>query len=544
MADFIPSVQRVDRQGGFAAIPGVNIQRSTFDRSHGVKTAFGAGTLYPIFADEALPGDTISLSATLFCRMATPIRPVLDAITLDLQFFAVPLRLLWSNFKKFMGEQVNPGDSTSYVTPKINTVAGGFARESIYDYMGVPPAIHPLTVNAFFFRAYNLIWNEWYRDQNLQNSVSVPVTDGPDVATTYTLLKRGKRHDYFTSALPWPQKGTAVSLPLGSTAPLVGNPGAAAVDVTVQFGASSVSNLERNVNTTPGNVQFPAGGGVAADNMRFVNPGLDLAVAAPGGTLPYANLATATAATINQWREALQIQSLLERDARGGTRYQELIRSQFGVISDDARMQRPEYLGSTSVRMGVNPVPNTSSSALGTPQGSLAAFIAGATNGRGFTKSFTEHCVVLGLASVRADMSYQQGLHKKFTRSTRYDYFWPALANLGEQPIYSREIFADGTAGDDTIFGYQERYSEYKYHPSVITGKMRSSDPQPLDSWHLAQNFSSRPLLNSTFIEESPPISRVIAVPSEPQFLLDAFFDYKHVRPMPVYAIPANLERF
>lgn len=551
MADFQPAVYRVDRQGGFAAIPAANIKRSVFDRSFGHKLTMEApGVLYPVFVDEALPGDTINLKATAFVRMATPIKPILDSVFVDLFWFATPNRILWSNWKKFMGEQINPGDSISFVTPKVNSGAGGFARLGLFDYLGIPPQQGTLTgvVNALPARAYLMLFNEWFRDQNLQPSVPVPTGDGPDNEVSYSLQISNKRHDYFTSALPWPQKGTAVTLPLGTTAPLVGNPGGAAVDMTMlPDGGTNTGTIARSGTTANSSLVFePTDATVAASaNMRWVNPGINLAATAPGGTTPYANLAGATAATINQWREAMQIQALLERDARAGTRYTEVIRAHFGVLSDDGRQQRPEFLGSQSFSLNVNPVPQTSNTpASGTAQGNLAAFIAGAGSGRGFSKSFTEHCIVMCVARVRGDLHYQQGINKMFLRSTRYDYYWPALAGLGEQPILSREIYADGSAGDDTVFGYQERYAEYRYKPSQVSGKFRSSHAQTLDSWHLAQQFASRPTLNSAFIIEQPPINRVIAVPSESWFLADFFFDYKHVRPMPVYGIPANLTRF
>lgn len=506
-------------QHQFSQVPRADIPRSTFNRSHGHKTTFDSGYLVPIYVDECLPGDTFSLKATLFSRLSTPIYPIMDNLFLETQFFAVPLRLVWDNFKKFMGEQVNPGDSTSYLIPTVPTVSGGHLVGSLYDYFGVPTGIHPLSVSNLFARAYNLIWNEWYRDQNLQNAATVDKGDGPDLASNYILRRRNKKHDYFTSCLPWPQKGTAVSVPLGSAAPVVGIYRANQV-ATSPFNKAWVAGTE--ALTTPQVAAIDA-----ADSMPQV----------------YADLSSATASTINTLREAFQLQRLLERDARAGTRYTEIIQAHFGVTSPDSRQQRPEYLGGSSTRININTVAQTSVTST-TPLGQLAGYGVGVDNFHGFTKSFTEHSIIIGLASVRADLTYQQGLHKMFSRRTRNDFYLPALANLGEQAVLNKEIYTQGTAADDQVFGYQERWAEYRHFPSKITGKFRSTYATPLDAWHLSQKFTALPTLNSTFIEDNPPVARVIAVPSQPHIIFDSYFQLKCARPMPVFSVPGLIDHF
>jgi len=504
----------------FSEVPKATIERSSFDRSHGVKTTFDAGYLVPILVDEALPGDTFNTNMTAFARMATPIFPIMDNIYMDTHFFAVPVRLIWDNWKKFNGEQIDPGDSIDYTVPTMTAPGAGYSNQSLHDYFGIPTAVGNLEHNSLWHRAYNLIYNEWFRDQNLQDSVHVDKGDGPDTYTNYELLKRGKRHDYFTSCLPWPQKGDAVNLPLGVSAPI-------ATDIAT---GSDIGIYNTNVGAT-----------------TKLNAGTTYVVTTPTTNVPggiYADLTDATAATINQLREAFQIQKLLERDARGGTRYTEIVKSHFGVTSPDARLQRPEYLGGGSTPINVTPIEQTSSTDATSPQGNLAAMATASLTNHGFTKSFTEHCVILGLVSVRADLTYQQGLNRCFSRQTRYDFYWPALSHIGEQAVLNKEIYAQGTSADDDIFGYAERYAEYRYKPSMITGKFRSNDAQSLDAWHLSQEFSSLPGLNSTFIEENPPLDRVIAVPSEPHFIFDSYISMKCARPMPVYSVPGKIDHF
>ena len=508
----------------FSKSPAANIQRSSFDRSCGYKTTMDAGYLVPVFVDEVLPGDTFNCKMQAFGRLATPLHPVMDNMFLDTFFFFVPNRLLWDNWERFNGAQDNPADSTDFLVPTMTTVAG-FSEASLSDYFGIPTQVAGLEVNSLHHRAYNLIYNEWFRDENLQDSVVVDKDDGPDNEANYVLLRRGKRHDYFTSSLPWPQKGPGVSLPLGITAPVVS-------DATVPTGHSANDATIRNVQAESNATLKLAGHASALSNLTWDNSGLQ------------ADLSTATAATINQLRQAFQIQKLYERDARGGTRYTELVRSHFGVTSPDARLQRPEYLGGGSTPININPVAQTSSSDVTSPQGNLAALGTVHANNHGFTKSFTEHGVIIGIVSVRADLTYQQGLNRMWSRQTRWDFYWPALAHIGEQAVLSKEIFADGSANDEDVFGYQERFAEYRYKPSQITGQFRSNAATPLDTWHLSEDFATRPVLDDTFIKVNPPIDRVIAVPSEPHLLFDAYFSIRCARPMPMYGVPGLIDHF
>lgn len=520
----------------FSQVPKVEIPRSKFDRSHGYKTTFDSGLLIPFLVDEALPGDTFSVNATVFARLATPIHPIMDNIMMDTFFFAVPIRLVWDNWQRFNGEQRNPGDTTDFTIPQMVAPATtGYSPLSLSDYMGLPTGIPGLSHSSLWHRAYNLIWNEWFRDQNLQDSVVVDVDDGPDDPADYTLLRRGKRHDYFTSCLPWPQKGPGVEIPLGTEAPIVGR----------MFIGDTYPNP-----TWTSDVSVKTTGELFADNP----PTAQKAAVAQGqeGTFYWhADLTNAAAATINSLRQAFQVQKIFERDARGGTRYTELIRSHFGVVSPDARLQRPEYLGGGSSHVNISPIPQTSGTPnqdpgySATPQGNLAAMGTAGFSGHGFSTSFTEHCLIIGLVCARADLTYQQGLNRMWSRKTRFDFYWPALSHIGEQAVLQKEIYASGVpADDDKVFGYQERYAEYRYKPSQITGRFRSSDPTSLDSWHLSQDFPAAPLLNEVFIEEHPPIKRCIAVDTEPEFLFDSYIQMTCARPMPVYGVPGLIDHF
>ena len=516
-------------QHDFSKAPQADIPRSNFNRSFGHKTTFDAGNLVPVFADEALPGDTFNVKPTMFLRLATPIHPIMDNLVVDIHFFAVPYRQLWDNFRKFCGEQTDPGDSTDYTIPQ-RTITNAAAAGTLEDYLGLPTANDTITAvpyNALYDRAYVHIYNEWYRDQNLIDSVTLDTSDaGGTTANGRTLLKRGKRHDYFTSCLPWLQKGDAVSLPLGTEAPIFGdNMDFDGVHDTnnyaqVRDSASASANLRR----------------LAADNTYVYGYN-----GTSGDGELKADLSQATAATINELRQAFQIQKLLERDARSGTRYAEIVKSHFGVDFLDVTY-RPEYLGGGSSNVNFHSVATTSESSGNT--GDLGAFATSLVDTGGFVKSFTEHSIVLGIASVRADLTYQQGIERQFSRLTRYDHYWPALAHIGEQAVLNQEIFFDAAGDNDQTFGYQERWAEYRYKQSKITGLFRSTATGSLDPWHLSQEFASLPALNQTFIEESPPIDRIVQTPTEPDFIADMYFNFQAARPIPVYSVPGLIDHF
>lgn len=511
----------------FSQVPNAEIARSSFDRSFGHKTTMDAGYLIPIYADEALPGDTHSVNMAAFGRLATPLKPVMDNMFLETFFFSVPVRLLWENWTKFNGEQANPGDSTDYLIPQITAPAGGFTQGSVSDYLGLPTLVDNISVSSLFHRGYNKIYDEWFRDQNLQQQPVLRTDDGPDSDADYPLRKRGKRHDYFTSALPFPQKGDAVTLGLGGTANVV--PSSTDPRPTIENTNNEFMGFIRSVaNNTNITSQI---GALSTQDVRWYSTGMEV------------DLSTASVTTVNALREAFQVQRMLERDARSGTRYPEVIQAHFGVTHPD-QSWRSEYLGGGSSPVNVTPIANTGGTFGGNINGSLTAMGTVSVNRHGFTKSFTEHCIVIGVANVRADLTYQQGINRKFLRQTRYDHFWPALQHLGEQEIFNKEIFAQGTAQDEEVFGYQERYAEYRYQPSMVTGKFRSNDPQSLDVWHLSQDFQNLPTLSAEFIEEDPPIDRVVAVPSEPHFIMDMYFKCNQARPMPTYSVPGMIDHF
>ncbi len=524
-------------QGHFSQVPNVTIGRSKFNRSHVLKTTFDEGKLIPIFVDEVLPGDSFKLKVTTFTRMATPIFPVMDNLYLETFFFFVPMRLIWDNFQKFMGEQENPGDSTDYLIPTYHVDSTSHLAVDVGtlgDYFGLP-SVANISFNILPYRAYWLIWNEWFRDENLQDSAPLykgdsgrcwmlnsdvnPVVNG---FHWFECAPRGKRYDYFTSCLPWPQKGPGVELPLVGNAPVM-------VDKT---------NVWPYVKTESGQNVFFSGVSNNVVGLHTDNPN-------SGTNSPlYADLSNVSAATINSLRQAFQLQRYYEKDARGGTRYIEKIKSHFGVTSPDARLQRPEYLGGHCDRININPVVQTSSTDSTSPQGNLSAFGVSGARYHGFSKSFVEHGYIIGLANVRADLTYQQGLNRMWSRKTVLDFYWPTFAHLGEQAVLNKEIYAQGTSADDEVFGYQERYGEYRYKPSLITGKFRSTYEQSLDAWHFSQKFENLPTLSNQFIQDHPPISRCLAVPSEPHFLMDAFFNLKCVRPMPLFGTPGLIDHF
>lgn len=544
----------------FSKVPKTGLQRSSFDRSCTHTTTMDSGYLIPFFWDEALPGDTFDIRSKLFARMLTPIVPFMDNLYLETQFFFCPTRILWSNWKKFLGEKKNPDDSIDFLTPIITSPSGGFARHSIFDYMGCPtdlPEGRTVDVLAFPFLAYLKIYDDWYRAEFLQDSVYKEELygDGPFSAADFPLLRRGKRHDYFTSANPWPQAGDSVDLPLGDYAKIqVGRSpydhqvnSNAGTQITQMFLDPDVRYDAMFAGLQDGAANpYAIAGYVEEDGSAYhwfpTNKRFGL----------YADLSNATAASVNQLRQAFQMQRLLEAFARGGTRYAEIIRSIFNVDVGDARLQRPEYLGGQSTRITVNSVAQTSSTDTTSPQGNLSAYALAGDDQFICTKSFREHGYVIGLCSIRADLTYQQGLARELSRRTRHDFYWPQYAHLGEQTILNKEIYAQGKEllndigdpVDDQVFGYQERFAEYRYKPNRITGKLRSTDPQSLDIWHLAQKFEELPTLSPEFIEENPPVDRVIAVQNEPQFKLDSLVDLKCTRPMPVNSVPGLMDHF
>lgn len=531
----MPKMMRMPtvRQGlhRFDNVPSIRGPRSVFNLSHPHKTTFDAGLLIPVLVKEVLPGDTWAVQLSGFGRLSSSAlqKPIMDNLYWDTWFFYCPMRLLWTNAPKFFGEQLNPGDSISFLIPGIATPWTPGAN-SIFDYMGVMPGSGapgtvpieaPNSINALPFRMYNLMYNQWFRDQNLISSAVVALTDGGEGSGNYVLRKRAKRPDYFTSALPFLQKGVAVTsavVPAGTG--IAGAP--TFVDTTTLTNVGALKRLGAGADTTV--VHPPAG--TAGAFLAWSDPKLTV--------------------LINDLRQAVMIQEFLERDARGGTRYPELVYEHFGVENPDARVQRVEYLGGGSSQIVVNPVANTSNTSTGNLAGTGSVFV----KNHGFHKSFTEHGYLMCIVNVRADVTYYQGIEKQWTRSTRFDFYWREFAHLGEQAILNREIYWQATTAangtDIAVFGYQARYEEYRFAFGRISGAFRGTLAAPLDMWHLAQEFGALPTLGQTFIEDATNavVDRVLAVGTEPDIIADLWFDIKRAAPIPVYGIPGFARRF
>jgi len=529
MAGYQLPARKLASQQDSAMIQRPDVPRSKFIGSFTRKTTFNAGLLIPFLVDEVLPGDHLKYDCTAYVRMATPYFPMMDNQRIDTHFFFVPNRLVWTNWRRFMGEQATPAQSIDLTVPTVAIYNDPLTVGSVADYFGLPIGTQ-LTgnqfVNALPFRAYNLIYNEWFRDENLVNSVYTNTGDGSVGFGAYPVLRRAKSQDYFTSALPWPQKFTAPS-------------------IQSAVSGLGIASADLNVGTGPIGSVYDTASGLTATSY---------ANAYDGATVPYWMKATAAGypqvyaeASVNSFRQAFLVQQLLERDARGGTRYTEIVRSHFGVISPDARQQRPEYIGGGSSALNITPVAQTTGGA-----GTIGILGAAATSvgKHNATYASTEHGYVIGMMSVRSELSYNQGIPRTFSRQTRYDFYWPSLAGLGEQAILRKEIFATGNANsDNVVFGYQERWHEYRTRYSDVTGRFRTGVTGSLDAWHLAQNFASAPVLGQTFIEDSPPMARVLAAGQTAtdqriEYLADILVQREAVRPLPMFGTPVTLGRF
>lgn len=528
----------------FAENPQVGVSRSRFQRNNDNKTTFNTGDLIPIYLDEVLPGDTHQIDVACVMRMATPIFPVMDNAYCDFYFFFVPNRLLWEHWKEFMGENKQTAwtPKTEYSVPQVTAPKGGWEEGTLADYLGLPTKVEGISVSALPGRAYGLIYNEWFRNQNVTQPTLVEVTDATttgkndgsdtnDSAITLAKpLKAAKVFDYYTGALPEPQKGEPITIPLTGNAPIVGK------------NVNDGKNIEYSLRVVDGGNVRVSDFYINAPDIKFPNGSTRVQDESQNAFL-YADLGGVTAATINQLRQAFQIQKLLEKDARGGTRYREVLREHFGVISPDSRVQIPEYLGGYRLPINVSQVIQTSSSDETSPLGNTAALSVTTMNKPMFTKSFTEHGYIMGLAVVRTDQTYQQGIERMWSRKGRYDYYWPVLANIGEQAILNKEIYAQGNAKDDEAFGYQEAWADYRYKPSKVTGLFRSNAQQSLDAWHYAQDYDALPTLSTAWMEQGEAeMKRTLAVQSQPDFIADFYFMNKTTRCMPVYSIPGLID--
>ena len=521
--------------------PSIKGQRSRFDRSVNFKTTFDTDYLIPVYWDEILPGDSVSMSMSAFTRLATPIYPIMDNMSMEVFWFYVPMRLVYENTEQFFGEDLVGGDGNAPVKPMRSTNAiGGAQPGTLENYLGIPATIPNLEFDELPLRVYYEIWNEWFRSEVLQEKFPVDKGDLPNdwslipgIENGAPVLKRNKKHDYFTSSLPWPQRGPDIALP-------VVNPFLNQQELDPQLWIA-----QTNTNGTVGGLSAAAASG--NNNVSF--PASETFA---GPLVPAADGWNDNSGTINQLRFAFAVQRYYERDARAGTRYPQLLQSHFGVTSPDARLQRPEYLGRNQTRINVTPVAttfeNTGDTSTGRTVGDLGAMGTASVNGQNsFVKSFVEHGFIMGILNVSADITYQQGLDRRWHRETRFEYYWPAFAGLGEQAVETQEIWAGdatGPVGRQKVFSYQERYAEYRYGKSLITGKFLSYIPDTLDAWHLSQEFTQEPFLNEEFLQSNTPMDRVLAAPNEPHFIGDFFFHTTWARAMPLYGIPGGIDRF
>ena len=548
----------------FSQVPRIDVKRSMFDRSTQHKTTFNAGKLIPLLCDEVLPGDTFSIGLSSVIRMTTPIYPTMDNLYADLYFYYVPTRLLWDHWEEFNGSNEDTfwTQPTEYEIPQINSPDGGWSKGTIADYLGLPTNValkDSHSINHLPFRGVVKVWNDWFRDQNLQTPAFLSLGDSDttgsngsnyvsDAIAGGMPLPVAKFHDYFTSALPEPQKGPDVLLPLGDSAPVV------TVDGLDNHLSSSLSLKILGTKPLKNNYTYDLVFGSLADTST-TRLGYAAARSGEGVGDEYisniypanlqADLRSATASTVSQLRQAFAVQRLYERDARGGTRYIEILKSHFGVSSPDGRLQRSEYLGGKRVPINIDQVVQTSSTDSVSPQGNTAGYSLTGDVSSIFTKSFTEHGYLFAFVCVRNENTYQQGVEKLWSRKRRFDFYWPALANISEQPIFNKEIYAQGTNEDDEVFGYQEPWAEYRYKPSRVSGAFRSNYAQTLDSWHYADYYTSLPVLSDSFIRSSQSnVDRTLAVQSsvEDQFIADFYFDIRSVRPMPVYSVPGLID--
>ena len=541
----------------FAQVPRAEIRRARFKRDFANITTMNEGELVPLYVDEVLPGDTISCKLNGLIRMATPLYPVMDNCYLDTYAFFVPCRLLWEHWENLMGQNDSSywAETTEYSVPQTKAPGTGWQVGTIADYMGVPTGVHNISVNSMPFRAYVRIWNEWFRDENLQQPVYQSINDSDTTGSNggeesiYSAqgggkpLKVAKYHDYFTSCLPEPQKGEASAIPinLNGWAPVQTRNQAAisgSQAPTWMYETDGTPLTGKRTNINPLTIDNNGRLNYSNDRIDNVNAGNEVII----GNM-WANLETVNQVnvTVNELRQAIAIQHILEADARGGTRYTELLAHEFGVTSPDSRLQRSEYLGGTRVPININQVIQQSSTTETSPQGNTAAYSMTTLRNKMCSYSAVEHGYLLILGCIRVNHSYQQGLSRMWTRKGRFDFYHPMLANLGEMAVLNKEIYCQGNAQDDEVFGYQEAWADYRYHPNIVTGEMRSQYAQTLDAWHYGDYYTKLPTLSSSWIQEGPEnIDRTLAVQSENshQFIADFYFDQTWTRPMPIYSVP------